>query len=394
MKRLFCGILSLLLCLPLLSACAGKEPSPTLPAKPTEGSSRVTLAAVGDIYLTDSMLQSASSASGSYDFISLFGDTVNTIAAADIALGNLEGSFAGSPYTDGSYPDELAAALGNAGFDLLQTANSYSIQNGLSGLRRTKSVIEGEKLSALGTFSSAEDFQNNCVTVREINGIRIAFVAFTKGLGSMSVPSGAEYCVNLLYSDYNGNYSRVDTDGIVAVLNQAKLLQPDVIVAALHWGSEDTSEISKTQQEIADLMLRNGVDVIIGSHSHRAGEIERRTVYSASGTSKETVIAYSLGDYCAVEDGGMNVSLILRLEFTRDHASGVTTITDVGYTPIATVDLGAEAKQRFAVLNMDNAIDLYESNYYDRVSAELYEDLVAQREKLEQALFPPEEEKE
>ena len=106
------------------------------------------------------------------------------------------------------------------------------------------------------------------------------------------------------------------------------------------------------------------------------------------------MIAYSLGDYCAVEDGGMNVSLILRLEFTRDHASGVTTITDVGYTPIATVDLGAEAKQRFAVLNMDNAIDLYESNYYDRVSAELYEDLVAQREKLEQALFPPEEEKE
>ena len=43
---------------------------------------------------------------------------------------------------------------------------------------------------------------------------------------------------------------------------------------------------------------------------------------------------------------------------------------------------------------MDNAIDLYESNYYDRVSAELYEDLVAQREKLEQAIFPPEEEKE
>ena len=67
MKRLFCGMLSLLLCLPLLSACAGKEPSPTLPAKPTEGSSRVTLAAVGDIYLTDSMLQSASSASGSWN---------------------------------------------------------------------------------------------------------------------------------------------------------------------------------------------------------------------------------------------------------------------------------------------------------------------------------------
>ena len=229
------------------------------------------------------------------------------------------------------------------------------------------------------------------MVVRDINGIRIAFVAFTKGLNGMSIPAGSEYCTNLLYTDYSGNYTRVDTDGITAVLTQARSLQPDVIVAALHWGSEGSSEVSKTQEQIADLLLRNGVDVIIGSHSHRAGQVERRTVYASDGSSKEAVIAYSLGDYCTTEEGGVNASLILNLEFTRDHASGVTTLTDVGYTPIATVDFGPEAKQRYAVLNMDNAIALYESNYYDRIPEEIYQTLLTRREKLADTVFPKED---
>lgn len=389
MKRLFCGIFSVLLLFSLLTGCGAKTPA--LPEKPTQGSSKVTLAAVGDICMTDAMLTALHRVDGSYDFLSLFGDTVNTIAAADLALGNFEGNFAGAPYTGGSYPDELAAALGDAGFDLLQTANSYSIQNGLTGLQRTKAVIEGERLTALGTYASKSDASANRVVVRDVNGIRIAFVAFTKGLNGMSIPAGSEYCTNLLYTDYSGNYTRVDTDGIAAVLTQARRLQPDLIVAALHWGSEGSSEVSKTQEQIADLLLRNGVDVIIGSHSHRAGQVERRTVYASDGSSKEAVIAYSLGDYCTTEEGGVNASLILNLEFTRDHASGVTTLTDVGYTPIATVDFGPEAKQRYAVLNMDNAIALYESNYYDRIPEEIYQTLLTRREKLADTVFPKED---
>ena len=388
MKRLFCGILSLLLPLFLFTGCGNNDPAPTLSERPTQGSSTVTISAVGDICMTDAMLTSLRRADGSYDFLKLFGDTVNTVAVADLALGNFEGNFAGAPYTSGSYPDELAAALGDAGFDLLQTANSYTIQNGLTGLQRTKSVIEAEQLTALGSYISQADANANRVVVREVNGIRIVFVAFTKGFGGMSIPSGSEYCTNLLYTDYAGNYARVDTDGITTILTQARLQQPDVIVAAVHWGSEGSSEISKTQQQITDLMLRNGVDVILGSHSHRAGQIERRTVYSADGASKEAVIAYGLGDYCTTEEGGVNASLILNLEFTRDHESGVTTLTDVGYTPIATVDFGPEASQRYAVLNMDNAIALYESNYYDHIPEEIYNTLLTQREKLAEAVSP------
>lgn len=381
MKRFLCGVFSLFFL--LLCGCATEQPTASSDA--VQGDTHATLCAVGDIYFPENILKTLN---GESDYITLFGDTVNTIAAADLAIGNFEGNFAGTPYTGGSYPDEAAAALANAGFDLLQTANSFSIENGLTGLARTKSVIEGEQLTALGTFTSQADADANRVVVREVNGIRIAFVAFTKGLGSMSIPAGSEYCVNLLYTDYSGNYSRVDTAGITAVLEQAQQLQPDIIVAALHWGSEDSAEVSKTQTEIADLLLKNGVDVILGSHTHRVGPLERRKVHSAAGTEKEVVIAYGLGDYCAVEEDGVRAGLMLNLEFTKDGNTGLTTVTDVSYVPIATADLGADAKRHYEVLNMDNAIALYESNYYDRVSEELYQTLVSRREKLEEALFP------
>ena len=385
MKRTFLIVLSLLLTLSLFG-CGGNTAQSDEPV----AVGKATLRAVGDIYLTDAMLDAAILPDGSYDFTAQFADVIPALADADLTLANFEGNFDSAPFGKdlASYPDALAKTLAAAGIDLLQTANTYSIFNGIVGMERTKSVIEAQGMTAFGTYTSAQDREKNQVVLREVNGIRIAFVAFTKGLGSMSIPAGSEYCVNLLYTDYSGNYSRVDTAGITAVLEQAQQLQPDIIVAALHWGSEDSAEVSKTQTEIADLLLKNGVDVILGSHTHRVGPLERRTVYSAAGTEKEAVIAYGLGDYCAVEEGGVRAGLMLNLEFTKDGSTGLTTVTGVSYVPIATADLGADAKRRYEVLNMDNAIALYESNYYDRVSEELYQTLVSRREKLEEALFP------
>ena len=43
------------------------------------------------------------------------------------------------------------------------------------------------------------------------------------------------------------------------------------------------SDISDTQEKIADLMFRRGVDVIVGSHSHRVGPVERRSITTDDG---------------------------------------------------------------------------------------------------------------
>lgn len=382
--------LGVLLC--LLLGCCGCTGSD---ASDDAGQDAVaTLAAVGDIYLTTPMLVDARAADGSYDFGALFSCVVPALCAADVTIGNFEGCFAGAPYgqTEGSYPDDLAAALCSAGFDLLQTANSFSIHNGISGLERTRSILLGQQLIPLGTYTSQDERKEEKAILLEINGIRFVFIAFTKGLNGMSIPSGSEYCVNLLYRDYDSTYSKIDYDAIDEILDAARKLEPDVIVAALHWGSENISEVSESQETIADYLFRNDVDVILGSHSHIAGEIEERTVTTSSGEEKTVVAAYSLGDFCSAEVGEVNASLILQLEFTRSAESGRTVISDVSYTPIATADLGEGNTERFAVLNIDDAISLYENNYYARVSEDVYEALLAQREALAARVEPTEAE--
>ena len=142
--------LLLLIFIVSLSACGESAIKDT---RPTEGVGVATVSAVGDIYLTDEMLADARRSNGSYDFSAQFEGVCASLAAADLTIGNFEGTFCGTPYgmEAGSYPDALAAALSAAGFDLLQTANSYSIFGGFSGLQRTKAVIEDNGMTAVGT---------------------------------------------------------------------------------------------------------------------------------------------------------------------------------------------------------------------------------------------------
>ncbi len=383
--RLLPVLLSILLTLGL---CGCRSARTDTPAQ----DSVATLAAVGDIYLTTPMLLDARTGS-SYDFSTLFAGVTPTLSAADLTIGNLEGTFADSPYgpNEGSYPDALAAALNTASFDMLQTANSFSIYNGLSSLMRTRSVLQEQSIIPLGTYSSSKERSQEQAIALEINGIRFVFVAFTKGLNGMSIPEGSEYCVNLLYQDYDSTYSRLDYDAIDSVLAAAYRLKPDVIVAALHWGSENVSEISASQEELAAYLFRKDVDLILGSHSHLAGQIETRQITTDQGREKTVAVAYSLGDFCAAGDGALaSPSLVLQVEFTRSAESGKTSITDVSYTAIATVDLGVAASPRFSVLCLDEAIALYENNYYDKVTPEVYDALLSARERLLEQLSTPE----
>ena len=133
-------------------------------------------------------------------------------------------------------------------------------------------------------------------------------------------------------------------------------------------------------------MFRRGVDVIFGSHSHRVGPVERRSITTDDGVQKDVVLAYGLGDYCAAQEGETNASLALTVEFTRTGES--TVISNVRCTPLATADCGAGTTPRYQVLDAADAVRLYENNYYQRVSDELYEQLLAAKQQIEEAVQP------
>ncbi len=388
MKLKFVGRLAVLLLSLSLFLCSCGN-SPTDRPNTEEGTVTATFSAVGDIFLTTDMIRDAQAMAGGYDFMPMFHFAVTALAKADLTLGTLEGTFAGTG--KGSYPEELARDLALSGFDILQTAGSYSIYQGLSGLIRTKTVIEEQGLRALGTFRSPEEREDEKVLIREVNGIRFAFIGITKGFSGMGLPADSDYCVNLLYEDYATDYEDVDREGIRSLVEAAAAEKPDFIIASLHWGSENISGISTTQEEITDLLVNAGVDVIIGSHSHRLEKIERRIIQEENRPDREVIIAYGLGDFCTTEAGKTNTSIILNLEFTKDLHTGEHSVSSLSYTPVSTVDNGTKYPNRYAVVPTLGAMELYENNYYLAIDEAAYASIAEDVVDLADTLFPPTE---
>lgn len=360
--------------------------APTEPFAAAGEGEKITIAAAGDINISRELLQSARQADGTYDFTNIFMGVSPLLSGADLTVADLEVNFCGEPCDPDAYqaPESLLEALSASGVDLVQTANTVSVYNGIAGLSSTLEAVERSGLTPVGTFATGEAYeQSGGYTIVEEKGFRIAFVAFTKGVGNLKLPEGSEHCVNLLYKDYNTTYQEVDTQGIQAVLGRVQGENPDITVALLHWGSEYDDEVSKTQEEIRKLMLENGVDVILGTHSHLVGEID-----ADLGTGSLT--AFSLGNLLSVDEtSGANQGIVLKLEFTM--SGGEAKLTDYTYEPVYLAKGEETGTGRYALLDTSKVISLYESSYIDRVTQEVYESLCKSRDKVAKLVYPTEE---
>jgi len=333
--------------------------------------STIHIRAAGDLNITDSVVSAGLAASG-YDFTRAFMDVAPLLSEADLTVLNLEGNICGEPYGTArtSAPTQLLESLRRAGVDLIQMANSCSINNGLIGLRSTLQAIHTAGMEPLGAFATSEDFQRaKGYTICEAQGIKVAFVAFTKGMSGMGLPSGGEDCVNLLYTDYDTTYKTVDTAGITRILKNVAAEKPDVTIAMLHWGSEGTDTISDTQERIVNLMQKNGVDVIIGSHPHRVHKIDFN---QAAGT----LVAYSLGDFFGdASAAGSNYSIILDIEITKDNHAGVTRVTGFDYVPIYTLKESDCVDGDRRVVRIHEAMYAYRFNFVDKITDACFADM-------------------
>lgn len=359
----------------------GEESKPLI----TDGdTSSITLVLGGDLNVTDNTVASGGS---EYDYTTPFLDVAQIFAQADASLLNFEGNFCGQPYGSAtrSAPQAMAETLAAMGVDFLQMANSCSIKNGMDGLSQTLNAIRNASMEPLGAYASNSEFaQQQGFTLRSICGIKVAFVAFTKGMDGMGLPTGSENCVNLLYTDYTSTYKKINTDGITNILQAVEKAQPDITIALVHWGSEENTSISSSQKKIADLMLENGVDAIIGTHSHQLQSIN----YDEE---NGTVVAYSLGDFYG--DGttsGNQYSLLLQLEITKNWDTGAAQITALDHIPIYTLTESRE-QEPMRIVQIKPALEAYENNHISKVSETAYKNMKAALEQIEKKIAPLED---
>lgn len=368
-----------------------KPTQATEPATRAQKSTKTTIhiKAAGDLNVTNTVIN-AGVAVGGYNYTRAFMDVASTLSDADLTVLNLEGNICGEPYGSDttSAPRELLDGLRNAGVDLIQMANSCTINNGLIGLTSTLQSIRAAGLEPVGAFASESEFQQSKgYTFTEAQGVKVAFVAFTKGLGGRGLPAGNDNLVNILYEDYASTYDKIDRTRITSVLKAVEAEKPDITIALLHWGSEYNDDISDTQKSIVNLMKKQGVDVIIGTHPHTVQAIEYDELAG-------TLVAYSLGDFFGdASRGGTNYSIILDLEITKDSSTGTTKVTNYSYTPIYTVSEAESADGYRRVVRIDKTVEAWEENYLDKVSQSAKESMVHALDRIEARINPPVEEK-
>ena len=121
-----------------------KPTQATEPATRAQKSTKTTIhiKAAGDLNVTNTVIN-AGVAVGGYNYTRAFMDVASTLSDADLTVLNLEGNICGEPYGSDttSAPRELLEGLRNAGVDLIQMANSCTINNGLIGLTSTLQSI-------------------------------------------------------------------------------------------------------------------------------------------------------------------------------------------------------------------------------------------------------------
>ena len=304
----------------------------------------------------------------SYDFSYSFEDIKKYFDNADIAIGTLEANFAGKAAGYSNYPlfnapEQLATDLKELGFDILATANNHCLDKGFSGMVNTLAELDKAGIEHMGTYATEEDSEK--YLIKDVNGIKMAFLDYTYGTNGIELPKGKEFAINM-----------IDKDKIKKDIENVKKENVDVVCVNMHWGQEYKLTPTSEQEELADFLFQNGADLILGSHTHCLEPMEKRTVTMPDGTTKDGFVIYSLGNFMSGQKAdNSRQSVILDIKLTKAGKDGKISIDSVTYTPIYMYNYyTSKSAHRFKVMDIEAEIAKYEAGD-TKIGATMYNTL-------------------
>ena len=348
--------------------------------EPPKEDTHFTMSVIGDIMCHNSQYKDAYiSSTGTYDFSYVFEDIKEYVSSADISIGNLETTFAGkdrgySNYPRFNTPEQLAYNLKDFGIVVLSTSNNHSMDTNYNCVVSTLNYLDDAGISHVGTNTSWYD--QNEILIKEVNGIKIAFLAFTYGTNGIPVPTEKAFAVNLINDDL-----------ILKQISLAKEQNPDLICASMHWGTEYQTKQNAEQERLANLLFTNGVDVILGSHPHVLQPMEKKAITLEDGTTKDCFVIYSLGNFMSGQTkANTRNSVILNMSFTKDGETEITTIDSVSYVPIYMYKRSSDGTQRYKVIDIEKAIQNYENGSDTSIGKSVYSTLQTELNKIKNTM--------
>lgn len=304
------------------------------------------------------------SSKGKYNYNNNFQYIKPYVESADLALCNVETTFAGKPYTgfpNFSSPDALASALKKTGFDVGITANNHMADKGLDGILRTQEVLKKKGLSTVG---SVEKETQERFLIKEVKGIKVGIVAYTyetgSGQGSVSINGSTvsdEVAAHI--NSFNFNTLEEDLSKIKEAIQDARKAGAQIIIAYYHWGEEYQKEANQLQKKLAQKTANLGADMIFASHPHVLQEADFLTV---KGSDKKVPVFYSMGNFISnqrTETLGNRYTeegLMAKVDLTYSPEDGIKSISMDGI-PTWVDKYYSGGKQVYEIIPLDKEMD-------------------------------------
>lgn len=270
---------------------------------------------VGDA-LIHSCVYNDARVNGGYDFKPQIEKIKPISSKYDLVYYNQETVLGGTELGLSNYPRfnspyEVGDAFVDAGFNLVSLATNHTMDKNEIGV--LNSVNYWKKQTGVvtsGQWSSYEDRETSVSKIYEKNGIKYAFLSYTIWTNGLETPYGKDY-LNNVYSE-----EKAAAD-IAKVKDKA-----DIIIVAMHWGTEYYLGVDWQQTKIANFLASQGVQLIIGAHPHVVEPVE----YINDG---KTFVIYSLGNLISDQEGNERLTgLMMTVDIKKKvDVDGKVTVT-------------------------------------------------------------------
>jgi len=235
------------------------------------------------------------------------------LRGASFAAANLECTISNLGDSASRYafraPTQSARLLRRAGFDAMGLANNHALDFGSVALHDSAAHLLREAIEPVGVetptgnayrpgvFSISGDKKITLVAITDVAPVAASEIAAASDRATLG-------------------------DAIAAARSQA-----DFVVCLVHWGIENSENVTDKQRELARWLIDHGVDVVVGSHPHCVQPLD---FYHGC------PIAYSLGNL--VFDGAPTVASWNRGALLEVGLNDKAKISSVALIPVVLED--------------------------------------------------------
>lgn len=282
------------------------EPEP----EPQPVEQRVRFSASGDNLIHEAIYRSAQANSGGeeYDFTYCYENVSYFFKDFDVNWLNQEtlvtDTLEPATYPCFSTPGQLGRDAYAAGFRVFAMSNNHSYDKLETGVSATLDYWGKMPKDVVyyGLYTDTAD--ESGIALQEVNGITIAYVAFTDGTNGINISSGSE--AEIIY-----------TSNETAAKNKISAAREmaDVVVVSVHWGVENSHNISANQRYQAQNYANWGADIVIGTHPHVVQDMEW---IESEEDGRPVFVAYSLGNFLSAQSKpNQLIGITLTFDFVR-----------------------------------------------------------------------------